>query len=125
MKKLIHSFAIGSSLLVGVALYAPHHADAQGAGVTLGNLRGLIRDKADNNKPAVGATVVATSPALQGEQVVITDDNGQYFINSLPPGLYTLTIYIGDAKFERGNVLIQVGKEAVVNVAVDSAAGKS
>src|SRR5262249_10238984 len=60
--------------------------------------------------------------ALQGEQVVITDETGQYFITSLPPGTYTLTVYYNNNTFARGNVLIQVGKEAVVNVTVDSAA---
>ena len=90
---------------------------------TAGALRGVLKDKATGEK-AIGATVVATSPALVGEQVVITDENGQYFINSLPPGVYTLTIYYNDKPFSRGNVLIQVGKEAVVNVTVDSAAGK-
>src|SRR5262249_6376597 len=92
---------------------------------SVGSLRGQIRDKA-NGEGAVGATVVATSPALQGEQVVITDDTGQYFITSLPPGIYTLTVYYNDATFSKGNILIQVGKEAVVNVPVDSgaAAGK-
>ncbi|MGN6107534.1 MAG: carboxypeptidase regulatory-like domain-containing protein [Kofleriaceae bacterium] len=88
----------------------------------VGSLRGVIRDKA-SNEVAIGATVVATSPALVGEQVVITDENGAYFINALPPGLYTLTIYYNDKPFSRGNVLIQLGKEAVVNVTVDSAAG--
>jgi hypothetical protein len=91
---------------------------------TAGALRGVLKDKA-TGEVAVGATVVATSPALVGEQVVITDDNGQYFISSLPPGVYTLTIYYNDKPFSRGNVLIQVGKEAVVNVTVDSSAGKA
>jgi outer membrane receptor protein involved in Fe transport len=93
------------------------------AGSTVGSLRGVLKDKATGEN-AVGATVVATSPSLVGEQVVITDENGSYFISSLPPGVYTLTIYYNDKPFSRGNVLIQVGKEAVVNVTVDSAAGK-
>src|SRR5688572_20070916 len=88
---------------------------------TAGALRGVLKDKATGDV-AVGATVVATSPALVGEQVVITDENGQYFLGSLPPGVYTLTIYYNDKPFSRGNVLISVGKEAVVNVTVDSAA---
>src|SRR5215470_6114529 len=91
------------------------------ASATVGSLRGVLKDQS-NGDAAVGATVVATSPALQGEQVVITDENGQYFITSLPPGLYTLTVYYNNNTFSRGNVLIQVGKEAVVNVTVDSAA---
>jgi hypothetical protein len=89
---------------------------------TVGSLRGVLKDKA-TGEAAVGATVVATSPSLVGEQVVITDENGAYFISSLPPGGYTLTIYYNDKPFSRGNVLIQIGKEAVVNVTVDSAAG--
>ena len=92
------------------------------ASSTVGGLRGVLKDKA-TGEVAVGATVVATSPSLVGEQVVITDENGAYFISSLPPGVYTLTIYYNDKPFSRGNVLIQVGKEAVVNVTVDSAAG--
>ncbi|HEX4455855.1 MAG TPA: TonB-dependent receptor [Kofleriaceae bacterium] len=95
------------------------------ASSTEGSLRGQIRDKAAN-EPAIGATVVATSPALQGEQVVITDDTGQYFITALPPGVYTLTVYYNDVTYSRGNVLVQVGKEVVVNVSVNTAdtAGK-
>ena len=34
--------------------------------------------------------VTATSPALQGEQVVVTDATGLYRIPQLPPGTYTL-----------------------------------
>ena len=88
-------------------------------------LRGQVRDKGAN-EAAVGATVVATSPALQGEQVVITDDTGQYFITALPPGVYTLTVYYNDVTYSRGNVLVQVGKEVVVNISVNTsdAAGK-
>ena len=92
---------------------------------TVGQLRGVVKDKGTNEN-AVGATVVATSPALQGEQVVITDENGQYFVTSLPPGMYTLTVYYNDSTYARSNVLVQVGKEAVINITVNSAenAGK-
>jgi len=107
------------SLLGGAAsLVNPTDANAQ-AGATVGSVRGQIRDKS-NGEAAVGATVVATSPALQGEQVVIADENGQYFVTSLPAGTYTLTVYYNDKTFSRGNVTIYTGKEAVVNVTVDS-----
>jgi len=112
--------AFGAMGFLGTSsLLAPQAAYAQSS--TVGAVRGVLKDKA-TGEPAVAATVVATSPALVGEQVVITDDTGQYFINSLPPGLYTLTIYYLNQPFSRGNVLIQVGKESVVNVTVDSAA---
>jgi hypothetical protein len=48
--------------------------------------------------PAVGATVVAMSPALEGEQVVITDENGLYKISGLPPGAYTLVVYYNNER---------------------------
>ena len=119
-----------SKILVGAALafaggllVQPPPARAQ-ASSTAGSLRGVLRDQAEKGGPAAGATVIATSPALVGEQVVLTDGSGQYFISALPPGVYMLTIYYGDKQFSRDNVLIQVGKEAVVNITVDSSAGK-
>ena len=121
MNKLIKTVMAGALLAGGASLIELPDAYAQGGGATVGSIRGVIRDKA-NGEPAVGATVVATSPSLQGEQVVITEDGGQYFITALPPGQYVLTVYYNDATFSRGNVVIQVGKEAVVNVTVDSGA---
>ena len=48
--------------------------------------------------PCIGATVVATSPALEGEQVVITDENGLYKITGLPPGAYALIVYYNNER---------------------------
>ena len=39
---------------------------------------------------AFGRSVTATSPSLQGEQVVVTDSTGLYRVPQLPPGTYTL-----------------------------------
>jgi len=102
-----------------------HQEVAYAQASSVGQVRGIVKDKGTNEN-AVGATVVATSPALQGEQVVITDENGQYFITSLPAGMYTLTVYYNDSTYARGNVLVQVGKEVVINISVNSSetAGK-
>lgn len=89
--------------------------------VTTGALRGVVTDKA-TGKPALAAVVSATSPALQGAQAAIVDDTGAYFLTSLPPGTYTLTVSYNEAVFPRGNVVVQVGKQAVVNIAVDGRA---
>ena len=114
--KLFQAFmAIG---VLGSAVAIPEttaYAQATGSGT----VRGQLKDQA-TGEPAVGATVVATSPVLQGEQVVLADESGLYFLTSLPPGSYTLTVYYNDGTFTRGNVLVQVGKEAVVNITVDS-----
>src|SRR5215470_5470979 len=95
------------------------HADA----FTTGSIRGVVKDKA-SGEAGVGATVVATSPALQGEQVVIADETGGYYITSLPPGVYTLTDYYNDTTFSRNNVTVSVGKEVFVSVAVDTSVTK-
>src|SRR5437763_10624905 len=113
MNKVTKAFMVAALLFGGGSLIYTEDVHAQ-AGSTVGQLRGVIRDKGEGGASAVGATVVATSPALQGEQVVITDENGQYFITALPPGVYTLTVYYNDQTFSRSNVLIQLGKEAVV-----------
>ncbi|CAN5550911.1 TonB-dependent receptor [soil metagenome] len=116
MKKL-SSFMAAALAFGGVSLIKSETSYAQS--MTVGQLRGVVRDTGAK-EPAVGATVVATSPALQGEQVVISDETGQYFITSLPPGMYTLTVYYNDATYSRGNVLVQVGKEVVINISVNS-----
>lgn len=118
MKTVLLPIFMAIGVVGGTIALCETDAYAQ-AGSTVGSLRGQVRDKA-NGEPAVGATVVATSPALQGEQVVLADESGLYFLTSLPPGSYTLTVYFNDGTFTRGNVIVQVGKEAVVNITVDS-----
>jgi outer membrane receptor protein involved in Fe transport len=105
--------------VAGAAVAVPETDAFAQASSNVGSVRGQIRDKA-NNEAAAGATVVATSVALQGEQVVLADESGLYFLTSLPPGTYTLTVYYNDGTFTRNNVLVQIGKEAVVNVTVDT-----
>jgi Carboxypeptidase regulatory-like domain len=121
MKKLLTAiFAAG--LATGV-VSALDSQDAYADAFTTGSVRGVVKDKA-SGEPSVGATVVATSPALQGEQVVIADETGSYFITSLPPGVYTLTVYYNDTTFSRNNVTVSVGKENFVAIAVDTSATK-
>jgi outer membrane receptor protein involved in Fe transport len=121
MTKNLASILVAAGLLGGGVQVALEQ-DASAQSSTSGAVRGAIKDKA-TGEALIGATVVATSTVLQGEQVVITDESGLYFIDNLPPGTYTLTVFYNDAKFSRGNVLIQVGKQAVVNVPVDTSSG--
>ena len=122
MQNKLAKILMGAALAFGVGTTVELPDVFAQSSATVGSLRGVIRDKS-TGEPALGATVVATSPALVGEQVVLTEADGTYFISSLPPGLYTLTIYYENKTFSRGNVLIQLGKEAVVNVTVDPKAG--
>ena len=72
-----------------VCLFIPSRiAHAQvGAGV----ITGTVIDAAEK-KPVPDAVVSLLSPALQGEQVVVTDSAGFYRVGSLPPGHYTLRL---------------------------------
>ncbi|AKJ07573.1 uncharacterized protein (TIGR02231 family) [Archangium gephyra] len=45
---------------------------------------------ADTKSPVADVVVTATSPNLLGEQIVVTDAQGQYRIPQLPPGVYAL-----------------------------------
>ena len=124
MTKLLRAVVAAGVATGAIAIAIPDldraaYADA----LTTGSIRGIVKDKA-SGEGSVGATVVATSPALQGEQVVIADESGGYYITSLPPGVYTITVYYNDTTFTRDNVLVQLGKEVVVNVAVDATASK-
>ena len=68
------------SLLVGGAAYAQASTSV---------LTGNVVD-ASTNAPVADVVVTATSPSLQGEQVVVTDSTGLYRVPQLPPGTYTL-----------------------------------
>jgi hypothetical protein len=120
MKKILNAFMAASLLSGATSLLSINVAYAESG---TGELRGAIKDN-KTGEGIIGATVVATSPSLQGEQVVITEDGGTYFLSALPPGLYTLTIYYNDAQTTRGNVLISLGKQAVVNVPINASAEK-
>jgi Carboxypeptidase regulatory-like domain/TonB dependent receptor len=76
--------SIGSALLIG----------ALGESAALGQastsvLTGDVTD-ASTKAPVSDVVVTATSPSLQGEQVVVTDATGLYRVPQLPPGTYAL-----------------------------------
>ncbi|HZX40303.1 MAG TPA: carboxypeptidase-like regulatory domain-containing protein, partial [Myxococcaceae bacterium] len=52
-------------------------------------LTGSVLD-ASTRQPVADVLVTATSPALQGEQAVVTDSTGLYRIPQLPSGTYAL-----------------------------------
>jgi hypothetical protein len=60
--KVLMVTALGTFAITGSSLIEDQSARAQGS-ATVGSFRGVVRDKA-GGEPAIGATVVATSPAL-------------------------------------------------------------
>lgn len=69
-----------------------------------GIIRGVVHDA--SGELAVGATVVMSGPAIEGEQVALTDETGMYSLSGLPAGYYTQTIYFGDTTTMHGNVMV-------------------
>ncbi len=69
-------------------------------------------------KAPVGDVVVtATSPALQGEQVVVTDGTGLYRVPQLPPGTYTLRFEKESYRpFSRTGIDVQSDRTLRLNV---------
>src|ERR1051326_1735406 len=59
---------------------------AAAQGVQTATLRGTILD--DQQLPVPHARITATSPVLQGERSVISDEAGMYEVRALPPGDY-------------------------------------
>ncbi|HZH16343.1 MAG TPA: von Willebrand factor type A domain-containing protein [Archangium sp.] len=72
---------------------------------------------ADDKKPLQDVVVTATSPNLQGEQVVVTDASGNFRIPQLPPGVYTLRF---DKEFyrpfTRSEIPVRLDRTVRVNV---------
>src|SRR3954447_3524778 len=73
-----------------VALLVAFSAVSFAQGVQTGTIRGTVKDQQGLALP--GATITATSPALQGERTVVTDTDGAYLFRAIPPGTYNLKV---------------------------------
>src|SRR5262249_38465917 len=77
--------------LLGIfALLLTCSATSFAQGVQTGTIRGTVKDQQGLTLP--GATVTATSPALQGERTVVTDADGNFLVRAIPPGTYNLKV---------------------------------
>ena len=72
-----------------------------------GSITGVVTD-ASSGKPVAGAVVIATSPAMKGEQTVVTDASGKFIIANLPAGDYRLAVQLGGYKlFEWADLVVK------------------
>ena len=77
----------------------------------LGSLTGRIGD--ETGEALFGANIVVKGPAIEDRRGAITDARGLYRIDSLPPGIYELTIsYIGYETRTVPDVEIRPGERA-------------
>jgi outer membrane receptor protein involved in Fe transport len=92
-----------------IALTASVFVRDAAAQIGAGTLIGAIVD-ASSHRPLPDVVVTATSPALQGEQTVVTDSSGSFRIPNLPPGEYTLR-YEADTfrPYSRSGIQLRAG----------------
>ncbi|GMU61059.1 MAG: hypothetical protein AMXMBFR34_28220 [Myxococcaceae bacterium] len=84
----------------------------------LGNsvITGTVTDAA-TGKPVPDVVVTATSPALQGEEIVVTDSAGLYRLAQLPAGTFTLRLEKESYKpFSRADINVRVDRTVRVNI---------
>src|SRR5262245_50039063 len=106
---------IGILVLVGVAVMFPAAAWAQAT------LAGTVKDASGAILP--GVTVEASSPVLiEKTRTAITDSTGQYRIESLQPGTYTVTFtLVGFSSLKRDDVI--VSGSGVIKIDAEMAVG--
>lgn len=101
-----------SRALVLLAVLSAAPAFAQGLAV----LTGTVNDAA-TRQPVADVVVTATSPGLQGEQIVVTDASGNYRIPQLPPGTYTLRLEKESFKpYSRADIVLRASRTIRVNI---------
>jgi hypothetical protein len=87
---------------------------AHAQGVQTGTVTGIV-DSTDG-LPLPGVTVIATSAALQGERLAVTDVNGVYYLRALPAGTYTVSFAIENFQpSTRENVVVNIGGVTQLN----------
>src|SRR6266545_4200425 len=111
-------FARCTLVVVGVLLILPTGAHAQNVAASIA---GVVRDASGAVMP--GVTVEAASPALiEKQRVVVTDASGQYRIEALRPGAYTVTFALGGFSTVRRDG-IQLTGSFTANVSVQLSVG--
>src|SRR4051812_42640609 len=100
------------SVFIACALLVPATASAQG---DLGAIAGVVRDGTGAVLP--GVTVEVSSPALiERVRSAATDDQGQYKITALRPGVYAVTFGLtGFSTVKREGVELTAAFTATVN----------
>ena len=102
---LFRSALISSALLSSLAF-------AQGTAV----VTGIVTDAA-TSKPVPDVVITATSSALQGEEVVVTDSSGLYRLAQLPAGVYTLKLEKESFKpYSRTDINVRTDRTVRVNI---------
>ena len=100
-------------MVLGVVLPLLIVSTAAAQGVQTGEVSGIVSSSDGLTLP--GATITAAGPALQGVRTVVADAKGNYVIRALPPGTYKVTFEMSGLSPRSENVVIELGRQTVVN----------
>ncbi|MBD3869462.1 MAG: TonB-dependent receptor [Acidobacteria bacterium] len=79
-----------------------------------GRVSGTVTDEEGNG--IAGARIELISPAMQGDRVLKTDDNGKYLVGLLPVGAYAMTISAPNMQSLTYSFRVQVGQTQPLDV---------
>lgn len=79
-----------------------------------GSISGIVRDNSGN--PLPGVTVTATSNVLPKARDVVTESDGNYLFQKLPPGTYTVTASLSGLGTAQRNAVVAVDKDTTLNI---------
>src|SRR5258708_4489287 len=100
-------------LLLALCLIVAVGAYAQTS--TSGGIEGKVTDKSGAAMP--GVTLELRSPNLQGTKTDVTDANGQFRFNLLPPGNYSLTASLsGFSPVQQQGITVQLSHTVTLDV---------
>lgn len=72
-------------------------------------IAGTVKDSR-GKKPLIEAVVTVSSPAINGNKFALTDSTGQYRINNLPAGVYSVSFEMeGFRKYTQDSVRLSDG----------------
>lgn len=97
-----------ASLMIGMV------ATVSAQGVQTGSIRGTVSDQQQLALP--GVTVTATSSALQGERMAVTDERGSYSLSALPAGTYRMQFALDSFVASEYTIPVALGLTAEQNV---------
>jgi hypothetical protein len=83
-------------------------------------IHGTVRGKSDN-LPAPGATIVAAALGLDGEEVTISDEHGEYTLD-VKRGTYNITVYYADSTTLAAHDLVITGDIELVGMIINDTA---
>jgi len=104
---------------IAAVLFVVFSGSGFGQGVQTGAIRGVVKDAQGLVVP--GVTVTATSPALQGPRVAVTDTEGAFSVAALPAGDYTVTYELSGFTTVTRKIVVPVGSTVNETIALTAA----